>query len=198
MSSGFGSLESGWFVRRISGPVDDPMRNRKSGRGAQGLVNYAEALAHLDETLHRPGSARRGATRGGQIWPLQMPECVLVWSNPQLARRAYVACAPPGVVRFRRISPVAAHSGDRLLLNPQPALSLVGGNRSLCPIAAIRVSRSIRHRLLEDARAGFGRGGASLAGMLWHCDVRTGGAAQRSLPACSFSSAPQSSLRANP
>jgi hypothetical protein len=36
----------------------------------------------------------------------------------QLARRAYVACAPPGVVRFRRISPVAAYSGDRLLSEP--------------------------------------------------------------------------------
>jgi hypothetical protein len=35
--------------------------------------------------------------------------------------------------RLRRISPVAAHSGDRLLSELKPALSLVGGNRSSCP-----------------------------------------------------------------
>jgi hypothetical protein len=29
----------------------------------------------------------------------------------KLARRAYVACAPPGVVRFRRVSPIVACSG---------------------------------------------------------------------------------------
>jgi hypothetical protein len=39
----------------------------------------------------------------------------------------------PANGRYRRISPVAAHSGDRLLSEPQPALSLVGGNRSSCP-----------------------------------------------------------------
>jgi hypothetical protein len=42
--------------------------------------------------------------------------------------------------RNRRISPVAAHSGDRLLSEPQPALSLVGGNRSSCPISAVHRS----------------------------------------------------------
>ena len=43
--------------------------------------------------------------------------------------------------RFRRISPVAAHSGDRLLSEPtagtQPC-RLVGGNRSSCPGADLR------------------------------------------------------------
>jgi hypothetical protein len=76
----------------------------------------------------------------------------------------------------------------RRLSDLKRTLGGAGSNTGPCPIAAIRVSRSVRHRLLEDALAGFGRGGASLAGMLWHCDVRTGGAAQRSLPACSFSS----------
>ena len=33
----------------------DLVRNRKSGRCAQGLVDDAEPLGHLDETLHRRG-----------------------------------------------------------------------------------------------------------------------------------------------
>ena len=40
--------------------------------------------------------------------------------------------------RFRRVSPIATSSGDGLLLSPKPALSLDGGNRFSCPIAAIR------------------------------------------------------------
>ena len=39
----------------VSGPGDDPVCNRKSGRRAQGLVDDAEPLAHLDETLHCGG-----------------------------------------------------------------------------------------------------------------------------------------------
>jgi hypothetical protein len=37
----------------VSGSGHDPVRNRKSGRRAHGLVDDAEPLAHLDETLHR-------------------------------------------------------------------------------------------------------------------------------------------------
>jgi hypothetical protein len=40
--------------------------------------------------------------------------------------------------RFRRVSSVAAYSGDRLLLNPQRALRLGGANRSSCPSRAIQ------------------------------------------------------------
>jgi hypothetical protein len=39
---------------------------------------------------------------------------------------------------FRRISPVAAYSAIVFFLNPQPALGLVGGNRSSCPNTDIR------------------------------------------------------------
>jgi hypothetical protein len=42
--------------------------------------------------------------------------------------------------RSRRISPVAAHSGDGLLSDP--ALSLSGGNRSLCPEPALHDAAS--------------------------------------------------------
>src|SRR5260370_26952281 len=39
----------------VSGPGCGPVGNCKSRRRAQGLVNDAETLAHLDETLHRRG-----------------------------------------------------------------------------------------------------------------------------------------------
>src|ERR1700724_3753627 len=39
----------------VSGPDCGPVGNCKSRRRAQGLVNDAETLAHLDETLHCRG-----------------------------------------------------------------------------------------------------------------------------------------------
>jgi hypothetical protein len=39
----------------VSGPDYGLVGNRKTRRRAQGLVNDAETLAHLDETLHRRG-----------------------------------------------------------------------------------------------------------------------------------------------
>jgi hypothetical protein len=42
-------------ARAVSGPSHDPMRNRKLGRRAQGLVDDAKPLTHLDEPLHRRG-----------------------------------------------------------------------------------------------------------------------------------------------
>src|SRR5207237_6766404 len=38
---------------------------------------------------------------------------------------------------LRRISPVAAHSGDRLLFEPTAGTQPFGGNRSSCPLAVI-------------------------------------------------------------
>ena len=40
---------------------------------------------------------------------------------------------PPRHISTLRISPVAAHSGDRLLSEPTAGTQLVGGNRSSCP-----------------------------------------------------------------
>ena len=41
----------------VSAPVYGPVDNCKSRRRAQGLVNHAETLAHLDQTLNRRGIA---------------------------------------------------------------------------------------------------------------------------------------------
>ncbi len=54
-----------------------------------------------------------------------------------------VTAAPSRASGFvlRRILLIAARPGDRLISEPQPALSLVGGNRSSCPNTDIRKER---------------------------------------------------------